>query len=351
MAPVTAAVSMALIAAMLPENRRDYLAIVLWYTAAFASLSTLDQHFKAVLQGRGAFDRLNLVRLAQPSIYMLALLWMIYSVSLNVPHVMAAIVAALAGSTLLAAASAGVHFSGASLTSAKVTLATGWRFHLANVLLYGAAVIDQLLVLQLLDDSNIGLYAVAIAVSAIGRELVAQSLGLILTRRIAAATTQREQAEITVHTIHDAALLLILVNGGAALLAPWLIPMLFGADFAPAVPAVVILLGTGVLGGLRQIIDRAMRATRVTSVGIIGDGVALVATVVFATLGSFVGGLEGLATGLAMAQAIALTVMLLMTVRTMHIAPAQLSPLHWGNVARLVRLARREVELARAFWR
>jgi O-antigen/teichoic acid export membrane protein len=350
MAFVTAAVAMALIALLLPGNRREYLDLLLGYTAAFASLSTLDQHFKAVLQGRGAFGRLNVIRLVQPSVYMLVLLILIHSASLSVSLVMAAIIAALAGSTALAAASAGVHISAATLTSAKVTLASGWRFHLANVLLYGAAEIDKLLVLQLLNDHDIGLYAVAVAVGAVGGGLVVQSLGLILTRQIAAAA-KGDVAKLTVRAIHDATLLLVLVNSGAALLAPWLIPMLFGAEFAPAVPTVFILLGSGALRGLRQIIDRAMRAARVTSVGMVGEGVALIATMLFAAIGGFIGGLEGLAAGLVVAQAVALTVMLIMTIRILNIPPAELSPLNRINRVRLGQAVRREMQLARGFWR
>jgi O-antigen/teichoic acid export membrane protein len=351
MSVVTAAVSMALIAAMLPENRRDSLTIVLWYTAAFASLSTLDQHFKAVLQGRGAFGRLNVARLSQPLIYMLALFGLISSRSMSVEHVMAAVIAGLAGSTVIATSIAGVKARGASLANVKLTLSSGLRFHVANVLLYGAAEVDKLLVLQLLDDKNIGFYAVAIAVSALGSGLVVQSLGLILTRQMAAATRQDERAEMMVHYLHDAALLMVVVNGAAAALAPFWVPALFGVGFAPAVPTVIILLLMGTLRGLRQIVDRAMRAARTTSVGIIGEGVALVATVACATLGGRAAGIEGLAGGLVIAQALALVVMMFMTVKALDIAPTRLSPFHVVNLARLRRLARREVELARAFWR
>ena len=55
-------------------------------------------------------------------------------------------------------------------------LRTGGHIHRANLVLYTAAEVDELVVVWWMDDASTGLYAVALAVSLVGSALVVQSL-------------------------------------------------------------------------------------------------------------------------------------------------------------------------------
>lgn len=335
---------------LLPAARQASLGTVLWYAAAFTPLMTLDLHFKAVLQGRGAFHWLNVARLAQPVVYAAALLGLVLGQALSVESVIAAIVAALAVSVVVGVVGGGASVAGTSVDAMRETLATGCKFHLANVVLYAAGEADKLFVLYVMDDTKVGYYAVAIALSALGSGVVVQSLSLILTGEMAAMTTPAGQGDVLVRNMHTATLMLIVINGAAAVLAPIWLPILFGSQFAEAVPVVAILLLMGTIKGIRNILDRAMRATHNSMIGMAGEAVALAALVVLAPVGVKLAGLQGFAWGLCGAQACALVVMIMLAARQVVIDPRLLSPLHRDNVARLGRFARRELRLVREWW-
>jgi O-antigen/teichoic acid export membrane protein len=348
MAFASAALCMVMIATTLPEGRRPNLSLVLWYSAAFAPLSVLDQHFRAVLQGRGALRLLNVIRLIQPTVYAGGLLSLAWLEAVSVESVMAGMIGALACSTVAGAACTGIRIFDVSKNAAIAILNSGCRFHLANVLLYAAAEVDKFLVLQLLDDSRAGYYAVAVGVSAIGSGLVVQSVGLILGRQMSALIDQRRQGEQLVASASLSFLSLVLINGVAAVLAPWWVPLMFGQEFVAAVPVAMILLAMGTLRGTRQIIDRGLRAAHVTSVGMVGEGLALAAAVALATVGGRIAGLEGMATGFAGAQACALAVVIGMTAKVFTIAPIQYWSKQWKIIALLGRQLRRELDVMRA---
>jgi O-antigen/teichoic acid export membrane protein len=310
----------------LPDSRRASLTAVVCYAAAFTPLMLLDQHFRGVLQGRGAFGRLNAVRMVQPLAYCVGLVALALTNALSVGAVMATMVAALAASCASGAACAGVAVSGASVPAMKESLVTGSKFHAANVVLWAAAEADKPILLHLMDDVGLGYYAVASAVSAVGAGLVVQSLGMLLARDMAAATAREARIGVFVRNIRLAGPLLALVNGAAAALAPWWLPAVFGAEFAGAVPVAMVLLLMGAIKGLRQIIDRAMRAMRVTRVGIAGQAAALAGLVVFAPCGLGVSGLVGFAWGLVAAQLCSLVLMLIMAGRCLGLGAPELLP-------------------------
>ena len=350
-AAAAAVASLAVLPAVLPGAYQAGLAGMLWYAAAFIPLSALDQHFKAVLQGAGRFRALNALRLAQPCAYAFGLLCLAALHGMRVEAVMAVMIAALAVSAASGAWFAGVSLAAASRATVRATLATGWRFHVANVLLFAAAEADKLIVLQIMDNTRIGYYAVATAVSALGSGLVVQSLGQMLTRDMAAASPGPEQRAVFIANSQAALVLLAIVNGSAAALAPLWLPVLFGREFEGAVPVAAILLFAGAIKGLRNIMDRAMRAARNTKVGIAGEAAALAALLVAAPLGERLGGLEGFAWGIAAAQACSLAVMVAMAARRLGVDVRELSPLHRDNLARAGGFARREWQLARGWWR
>lgn len=304
---------------VIPAAHQAKIASVILYAAAFTPLMTMNLHFRAVLQGRGSFAILNLVQLIQPVGYTILLIGLLLAGMFTVEMVMAAMIAPLFVSAMVGACAAGIRLSGITAGFTRDVLKTSWKFHIANVLLYAGAEADKLLIVYIMESTMIGYYAVAIAISSLGSGLVAQSLGLVLTREMAGKATPPEQSQILIRYSILAILFLIVVNGAASATTPIWLPILFGSQFSAAAPAVQILLLMGILKGLRSIIDRAMRATHKTSIGLFGELIQILGLITFAPVGFKFAGLEGFAWSLVGAQACALFVMLALAVRAFDI--------------------------------
>lgn len=313
---------------VVPQHYQGHLELIMIYAAVFVPISHLEQLFRAILQGRGAILSLNAVRLIQPGCYLALLLVLLALGLLDVPAAMAAAIVALAFSLVagavlarpaLLASRAGLHCEIAS---------TGWTFHKANLLVYAASELDKAIVLVLLTATEAGLFAVAIAVSAIGTGVVLQSLGLMLFRDMATADGDDARRKVFVANMRAAFAVLMLVNGAAAALTPWALPLLYGTSFAAAVPVTVLLLGMGALKGARQMIDRALRATHHTSTGMTGEAISLAGISALGPIGAMTGGIEGLAAAALLSQVTALVVVLGLAKRHLGICLAELWPLH-----------------------
>jgi O-antigen/teichoic acid export membrane protein len=330
------------------EEERAHLPAVLAYAAAFTPIMIMDLHFKAVLQGRGKYRALSITRLGQPLVYVLCVAALMLANALTVENVMITMVASSAVSLLVGAAFAGVgRLSAISVDLMREMIATGWKFHVGNLLLASGAWVERILVVRFNDDASAGYYAVAVAVGSLGTGLVVQSLVISLTRYMPAATSNDHKAELLKHHFDIAAILVVAINGSAALLAPWWVPRIFGTAFAPAVFVVLIFLLTGTILALRQVIDRAMRFAHVVKVGVAGEAVALAALLPCALAGSRLAGFDGFAIGLALAQSCALMVVVIMTARILLMRPLDFIPLSPASLTRLAKLLGNELRSAR----
>jgi O-antigen/teichoic acid export membrane protein len=319
---LAAAAAVAAIQWVLPSDRQAHLSTVTLYTALFIPLSIMDLHFKAVLQGVGDIMAANVVRVCQPIGYMAALIFLQLANKLRIETIMVAMLAAIGISLVTGAFFVGMERQNFAPVAGRELIRTGLKFHQANLLLYAATESDKFIVLNLMNNIETGYYAVALAVSTIGSSFVVQSLGLMLTRDMAASSTVGSQRRVFMYNVRLTTILLLVINGAAATFAPWWLPLLYGSDFKSAVPVAMILYVMGTLKGLRQIIDTAMRAARITEVGMIGEGITLGGLIAMGYAGAMLGGLKGLALGLVTAQAAALGIMIAMASRRLHIRPA-----------------------------
>jgi O-antigen/teichoic acid export membrane protein len=334
-----------LLPSLLRGDYGTWIGVVLTFATLYSPLVILDQHFKAVLQGSGKYGALNAVRLGPPLVYAALLVAFLIAERLTVETVLVAMIASFVVTAVTGASLAGVSVRSASRQAMRDTMVTGTRFHMGNVLTYVSNEADKLIVLVLVDVASVGYYAVAVALSPLGATAVVQSLGIILSREMARAATANDSADVFAGNFLTATLMLLAINGAAAALAPWWMPALYGTAFSDAVPILAILLVVGAVKGLRQITDRAMRGLHTASVGAVGEAVALVLTLVFAYAGARMGGLEGLAWGLVLAQSIALAVMLMLAVRVLGIGVSDLARRVLFYASRLPVLAWREARL------
>ncbi|MEO1205467.1 MAG: lipopolysaccharide biosynthesis protein [Pseudomonadota bacterium] len=311
---------------VVPSKYQGYLSVIMLYAAAFVPLNQLEQSVRGLLQGRGAMLSLSAVRLLQPLSYLLILLACLQLGMLDVTTAMGAVICSLAICLVGGAVVARPAIQRLDAQRTKEITGTGWTFHKANILMYLASEIDKAIVLIFLTTVQAGLFAVALAVSAIGTGVVLQSLGLMLMHEMATAKGVDGHRKVFLATMRAAFAVLLLVNGAVAAVSPWAIPLLFGRDFASAVPVAILLLVMGVLKGGRQMVDKALRATRHTKTGMIGEATALTGILVLGPIGAILGGLEGVALGAVVAQAVALIVVLVLTKRRLVFRFVELWP-------------------------
>jgi O-antigen/teichoic acid export membrane protein len=143
-------------------------------------------------------------------------------------------------------------------------------------------------------------------------------------------------------------LLLIVINGAAAALCPLLLPLIFGKSFAEAVPVAMYLLLANTFKGVRQVMDYALRATLHTRISMLSESIGLVGFIVFAPIGSEIGGLIGIALAMVGAQVLALGVMVVGMARLLNLYILDL----WGGrpstVLQLIRVAVQEFQAIQA---
>lgn len=309
------------------DEYRPYFREITLFMAIFVPLTYLHLLFMAKLQGRGQMMRVNLLRVTQPLFYLIFLLGSYGLTDFGVLPVMAAMLSAQAVSVLTGALLAGPGVGRPDRDMLRELGHSGWTFHKANLLLFASAELDKIIVLALLSTTEIGLYAVAVSMSTIGYSVVEQSLGLILMREMAAADGRDGQRQVFIRTMRTAVAVLVLVNGLAAALAVFWVPLLFGADFSDAVLPTMLLLGMGALKGTRHMIDKSLRATHHTRTGIVAEIVSFAALAILGSAGAWMAGLVGVAAAAAAAQALGLLAALLISRRHMGYAVSALWPL------------------------
>jgi O-antigen/teichoic acid export membrane protein len=114
--------------------------------------------------------------------------------------------------------------------------------------------LDQLLMIKLVSASELGFYAVAATIAQVPG-FVAAAVGPPLLSRISGGNRTLAQRAMR-STL--AAALLVAVGFGVTL--PWLLPTLFGADFARSLPLAEVLLAAGVLSAGTVVASSALVA-------------------------------------------------------------------------------------------
>ncbi|MBL9171612.1 MAG: lipopolysaccharide biosynthesis protein [Verrucomicrobiales bacterium] len=325
-------------------DRLGDLWLVMCYAAAFTPLTILDMHYKSVLQGRGEFRSLNVNRVCQPILFALILGVLFALRCIRVETVLIAMIAPLGCSVLLGFILDGARMPIWDGVEMRRLLGTARRFHAMNIVMYSSAEADKVIVVLSMGDTSAGLYASALPIGALGSGLVLQSLLVLLFPEMTAATRKEEQARILCRHTQDASLLLVLINGSMALVCPWVVPFVFGSDFAAAVPVTMILLFMNTLKGVRQVIDRAMRATLSMRFGVVSEAVGLGCFVALGPFASSFGGLAGIAVALVLAQAAALAVMATSAVKCYNLKCSDLWGLRPETGLRLFKMVLHDVQ-------
>jgi O-antigen/teichoic acid export membrane protein len=212
--------------------------------------SLMLTYLSTMAQGLKRFGLFNMLRIASSSVYILVL---ILSGALGYREAKNVVAMMLGGRLLVA--SVGlllfwmlIHPSGRfDFSRACHLLKYGMRSYLGNLSWMANARLDQFVMSMFMDLAALGQYAVAVSYATVLFPL-SGAFAMILFPNVAANKRDR-----SVSMIKQALMLNSAVTAGGAvilaLLSPFVLPWLFGADFSPAVvPSVILLVGTVVLG-------------------------------------------------------------------------------------------------------
>ena len=190
----------------------------------------------------------------------------------------------------------------ACLLTSKLALATNPRdphvtppIRVRQLLRYGLASIvgasspldtlsiDQVVVGVLLSRAQLGLYVVGGAFNNLPTLLIS-SLGTIALPRVAGEPPGKERNRLMKRT----AIIAILVAAGttvfAEIIVAWLLPLAFGASFAPAIPASRVLIVAGFFLSIRRILVVFLQAVGRPGHTAVGEATALGVLAVAAVL-------------------------------------------------------------------
>jgi O-antigen/teichoic acid export membrane protein len=113
--------------------------------------------------------------------------------------------------------------------------------------------LDQTLMPTLSGARQLGFYAVAVSVSEIPLFMSIAVRDVVLT-----ASTARADFRLVADAARAVLLSQIVLAAAAALVAPWLVPWVFGAQFAGSVPSVLVLLFGGALGSAGSVLNQGL---------------------------------------------------------------------------------------------
>ncbi len=278
-------------------------------TAQIYTTAYLPAYFGALLLGglfQGQLDMLtwNVVRCLVPLGYLAAIAILWASVGPLVQGFAAANVAAhlLAVAVgLVLVIRAGWFSISPEIAVMRGLFAYGIRVYLGDVLQALRLRLDQATVALWLSSSELGFYVVALTI-ANAPQIVSSTIAYVAFPKISQAGSEGARRDVFGRYLRLSLAASVAIALTLLILVPWVIPLLFGAAFAPAVPICAVLLVGLVPYTLKLMYMQALKAwdhplavSRAETAGLLLAAVALVALVPTY-------GLIGAATALAITQ-------------------------------------------------
>lgn len=144
---------------------------------------------------------------------------------------------------------------------ARRMVTTGLRYQAGLVALNLLSRIDVLILNALAPGSPVGLYTLAVSVGEV-THVATTALAQVVLSDQAEADVQRATG-LTVRSVRVSAIMGICVVGAACATAPWIVPVLYGADFRNSVPAIFALApGVLALTATRSVLPYLLRLDR-----------------------------------------------------------------------------------------
>lgn len=254
---------------LLGPDRSQVFHLARSYAAAYIPLQLVYAAILALVHGVADYPSFNRYRVAPTVGYLagIAVLWQLRSLSVTTALV------TQVGATLLALLLVlgrlrpflSMKFD---TGEARRLLAGGLRIHGAPVALVLTQQMDRLAIARFFPDSTVGLYMVASTYCVTGLSALSTAVQTVSFQRIGAHGSR--VASEFVFAWRAAQTLLLVATAGLALLAPYVVPWLFGEPFRPSAGIALLLCLPAALALLREVGVRCARA-----VGAVGASTAI----------------------------------------------------------------------------
>jgi O-antigen/teichoic acid export membrane protein len=308
LATLTGAAGFLVVPHLLGSERLDLVPLARAYLLAFLPFNFVSSVLFALDQSKMCFRRYNLLRLLPSHVYLAGLLalWLFREAS-----VAGILWAGWLGTCITPL----VHLPlmrrsfrpGFSQSEARRLVAVSGRFHFASILSLIGSRLDQMMVLKFWDDRTVGYYAVALTVAGAGVAVLTNTFHIILFPRIAGEPDPARRIKLLARGLCHGSFLIGTTSVALMVVTPWLVPLLFGPTFTPAMLPALVLLMAGWPLALRQIIARCLRALGESRSSLLAEAWALGLFLVVAGPLASICGLAGVALASLIANAAALS--------------------------------------------
>jgi len=216
------------------------------------------------LQAR-SIRRWNVARVAQPFFYASGILVLLVTATMDIVTVsLVLIVSTSLQFVVLAGLTRSSRHEPESAPPEAGTLRPLARYGLA----YSAAAVptslagqyDKIVLSRLVSPADLGLYAVGTTVSQLVAPFATAISSVVFPRASKSDLQSDERRRVEIRTLSTTFVVSVVVSLGIALIAPVLVPLLFGADFRDAVPVVWALATVMVARAMSQVAGALVRA-------------------------------------------------------------------------------------------
>lgn len=229
---------------VMPGHDPDIVAAAWWYMALYLPTYFASLFAANMFQGRLDIVAWNVVRAIVPTLYLAGMIVLGLAIAPEAPEFAAANIVAMAASAAVGVVlmlRRGWFALRPDRGEARALLVYGVKAHAGEVLHSLRQKLDQAVVATLMAASELGLYAVALTV-ANGPLILVQTIANIAFPKISAEKTLDGKVEVFGRYLRLAMAVVVAVDVVLWALNGWLIPLLFGRAFAPAVPIANICL-------------------------------------------------------------------------------------------------------------
>jgi O-antigen/teichoic acid export membrane protein len=230
-------IGFAILPFVMPGHDPDIVAAAWWYMALYLPTYFASLFAANMFQGRLDLVAWNAVRAIVPTLYLAGILILGFLIAPEAPEFAAANVAAMVASAAFGVAlmvRRGWFGLRADLGEARALAVYGAKAHAGEVLHSLRQKLDQAVVATLMSASELGLYAVALTI-ANGPLILVQTIANIAFPKISAEAKLPGKVEVFGRYLRLAVAVVLAVDVVLWALNAWLVPLLFGAAFAPAV--------------------------------------------------------------------------------------------------------------------
>lgn len=259
LAALTSLVGYLMLPRLITQDRLDWLPLIRTYMLLYIPIGFISVALIAAELGYLRVTRYNFYHIVNPMTYLavLTLLWALHAATVS--NVVWASLCGTVSITALVLWQLRKELKiRPSVPEAWTLLNIAWRFHATAILVLATTQVDRFVVITLLDDRHVGLYAVALTFASSGITILSSSFHTLMFPNIA-RKDEAAQRDYLARGLRYAMLLIVVCSLPLVALMPVLLPFLFGKDFSAAVIPSMFLVGAYIPLALRQIIVRSLR--------------------------------------------------------------------------------------------